>query len=109
MQAVELFLKIGQTLSIVHYVPGRIRLRFSKDSIPLIKQFSELDCFNNLSMAQFIDTLSGINDVKVNQITGSATIQYNTSVWTKAMWESFCAGRNEPELTSNVTDAINKF
>jgi Zn-dependent membrane protease YugP len=109
MQAINLFLEIGKTLTIIHYVPGRIRLRFSKSSLPLIKKFSEIDSFKAISVEQFIDSLNGINNVKVNKIVGSATIQYNPDDWNKGMWESLCSGRSNLELTKKVTDAINNL
>ncbi len=107
MQALDLFLEIGKTLKIIHYVPGRIRLRFSKSSIPLIKQFSKMDSFKEISVEQFIDSLSGIDNVKVNKLVGSATIQYDPEKWNKSMWEHLCAGQSDPELSQIISDAIN--
>lgn len=109
MHATELFLEIGKTLTIIHFVPGRIRLRFSKSSLPLIRQFSEIDSFKDISIEQFIDSLSGINNVKINQLVGSATIQYNPDEWNKGMWENLCSGGSDPELTKKITAAINKL
>ena len=108
MDALKLFLNVGQTLKIIQNTPGQIKLRFSLKSIPLIKQLSEVTPFNNITVDQFINSLHGINTIKVNQFLACATIRYDTTIWSPVMWESLCNGKQDTALITKITEAIQK-
>ncbi|MCW8931903.1 MAG: hypothetical protein OQL19_16925 [Gammaproteobacteria bacterium] len=108
MEGLKIFLDIGKTLKIIRISTGQIQLRFSLYSLPLIKQLSVVPPFNHITVDQFINSLDGINHIKVNQFLASATIQYDTSIWCSTMWESFCNGKDNPDLIKKISEAIEK-
>ena len=106
MNPIELFLNIGRTMNIVHHVPGRIRLRFSTESLPLLKQFGDIDPLQEKDVQAILSAIPGINHVKINQMVGSATIEYDKQDWSSQLWESLCNGVSEPILNEKVGLAL---
>jgi hypothetical protein len=109
LDTVKQFLAIGKTLTIVHFVPGRIRLRLSKSSLPLIKKFTDNETFDKISVEQFIATLEGINELKLNTLVGSATIQYDINSWNQTLWKNLCNGIADPLLNEKISKAITQY
>lgn len=106
MDALKLFLNIGQTLKIIRSSPGEVQLKFSLNSLPLIKQLSVVSPFNQITVDQFIASLNGINNIKVNQFLARATIQYDSTIWKNDMWTCFCNGQENSELMQQISHAI---
>jgi len=106
MKPVDLFLDIGKTMTIVHHVPGRIRLRFSAKSLPLLKQFGTLEALDDTDVKGVLAAIPGIKNVKINEIVGSATIEYERAEWTGKLWENLCAGNQDPSLEHKIATSL---
>jgi len=109
MSPVDLFLNIGKTMTIVHHVPGRIRLRFSSSSLPLLKQFSMIEALQDQEVKDILSAIPGINTVKINEIIGSATIEYKRGEWDTNLWENLCAGIPDPILENKISTTLDSF
>ena len=69
--------------NIVHHITGRIRFRISPSFLkqPIAKDSKKL--------TQKIQSISGIQDIRINLVVGSVVIQYDPSIIDPNMWEQW--------------------
>lgn len=79
-------LALRQHLSIVHHVPGRIRLRAGA---ALYKHASTL---NSDGLKSLLESLNGIHDIRVNPNAASLIIQYDPTHFPPSLWETLVKG-----------------
>lgn len=88
--------QVAEFFSIVHHIPGRIRIRVNISKLPTIKRWANetnLRTFlpnndENLIIA-FLQSLPAVKNIKVNAIVGSATIEYDKNLFPPSLWESW--------------------
>lgn len=76
------FLIIRRYLTIVHHVPGRIRLRLNK----AIKK--EMGTIDKSLIDRVIKSIEGIKDVRINALAGSVVISYAANLLKPDWWET---------------------
>lgn len=74
-------------LSIIHHVPGRIRVRISRALGARARASVDPD-----SLDRVIRAISGIEDVRVNPAVGSVTIRYDKSTIDPDWWSTLLEG-----------------
>ncbi|WP_154724351.1 HMA2 domain-containing protein [Thiothrix nivea] len=79
-------LRLRQHLSIVHHIPGRIRLRLG---MALWHSGAQLD---RSQLQRLLDGLEGIRDVRLNPAVASVTIEYNPKQVSPDDWETLIHG-----------------
>jgi len=99
MITADKLVELAPYFTVIHHTKGRIRVRVS----PKIQEQGK-----NVSIEE-IETLpqkiDGINKIKVNKIIGSITIEYNSDIFKKELWDNMIAGNNLDE----ITEIINKL
>ena len=83
---ISALLALRRHLSIVHHLPGRIRLRFGPALWSPATRM-ERDQFERL-----VDGLEGIRDVRVNKALATAIIEYDPRLVPSADWETLVRG-----------------
>lgn len=83
---VPALLDLRRHLSIVHHLPGRIRLRFGP---ALWGQTANVD---RTRLQKLLDGLEGIADVRLNPAVASVVIQYDPAVIDPDDWETLVRG-----------------
>lgn len=82
----EELLTLSRLLRIVHHVPGRLRVRLSKDILRHSSTVS-LDEIRNI-----VDKIDGVRSLRVSPVTLSAIIEYDPSVIAPHLWDSLIGG-----------------
>lgn len=80
--------------SLIHHIPGRIRMRID----PSIK--SELKNFSADNIQSSIASINGIKKVKFNKLVGSVTIEYDHSLLSPLMWNELLVGNANSTMIS---------
>ncbi|OPA79772.1 hypothetical protein BFG05_01325 [Campylobacter pinnipediorum subsp. pinnipediorum] len=92
-------LKVVSYFKPISHTPGRLRVRVN----PKIKELSnEIDVS---SLDSMINKINGINNVKINKIIGSVTIEYDKMVFDKQIWDDLLSGNN----IENISEKINNI
>ncbi|MDE6978997.1 MAG: hypothetical protein K2O85_05450 [Helicobacter sp.] len=77
----ETLSKIADSFTIVHHIPGRIRLRANMTIMAEANRHQDL--------LQMIRQIPFIIDFKPNLLIGSLTLHYDTSRFEPALWEAW--------------------
>ncbi len=101
--------QVAEFFSIVHHIPGRIRIRVNVSKIPAIKKWAqttqlreflgENEANENLIIA-LLRKLPAVKNIKVNAIIGSATIEYDKNLFAPNLWESWIKKEHLDEIQS---------
>ena len=75
--------KIAEHFTIVHHIPGRIRLRATGSIATDANQALRHDLLQAMRQSPFII------DFKLNSLIGSLTLHYDTSRFEPALWEAW--------------------
>ncbi|MBD5166399.1 MAG: hypothetical protein HDT12_01645 [Helicobacter sp.] len=75
--------KIAEHFTIVHHIPGRIRLRATGSIATDANQALRHDLLQAMRQIPFII------DFKLNALIGSLTLRYDTSRFEPALWEAW--------------------
>ncbi len=86
--------RLSKYLSIVHHSKNRIRLRVS---LAITKEANDISLNVIDELPKKID---GINDIKINKLIGSITINYDSSVFASKLWDELVSGEFSDELLS---------
>lgn len=92
----DILATVAPFFSTISHTPGRIRVRVS----PKIKQL-------NLELGQIdkdVKSISGIKNVKFNQIIGSVTIEYDKEQIAPSFWDDLIAGKNSDEIMGIISN-----
>ena len=95
---IQALLEMREHLSIVHHVPGRVRLRVGA---ALYGQASALD---GNSLNSFLQSMDGIHDIRVNPAAASLVVRYDPTHYPPNLWETLVAGddRDASQLFSEL-------
>ena len=98
--------QVAEFFSIVHHIPGRIRIRVNIAKIPAIKKWAQStnlreflpnNADENLIIA-LLQSLPAVKNIKVNALIGSATIEYDKTLFAPNLWESWVRKENLAEI-----------
>lgn len=93
MPNIDYFRRFASKVSIAHHIPGRIRLKLG--AIELDAQGRQL-----LEQArQFqnaLDDIRGVNDIRLNVLARSCTIEYDPKIIPAQAWPDLLAGVESP-------------
>lgn len=79
---IDEFLELRDHLSLVHQVPGRIRLRLGAGLLPRATELG------NGKLRQDLSALKGIREVRLNMAAASLVIEYDPRVMNQADWQA---------------------
>lgn len=101
MITAEKLVQMASYFTIIHHTKGRIRVRVS----PKIREQSgDVTITDIESLPQKID---GIKKIKINKIVGSITIEYDSSIFKKELWDDLIHGKNTDEIIQTI-DKLHK-
>lgn len=86
-------LLLARHVSIVHHIPGRIRLRVLPSGIPIAA---------GLDLNRLVNGIQGVRKTRVNAIVGSVTVEYDCELLSPQLWESLVKSKSDPMLASQV-------
>jgi hypothetical protein len=86
-------LLLARHASIVHHIPGRIRLRLSP---------SVVNVLDKVSVDQLMNRIPGIIKTRVNMIVGSVVIEYDHHRLSPDLWESIKRYDGDPDEASEI-------
>ena len=99
--------QVAEFFSIVHHIPGRIRIRVNVAKIPAIKKWADetplreflpnKNADENLIIT-LLQSLPAVKNIKVNALIGSATIEYDKTLFAPSLWESWVRKENLAEI-----------
>lgn len=107
--------QVAEFFSIVHHIPGRIRIRVNVSKIPAIKKWASetpLREFLGESEASekfiitLLEKLPVVKNIKVNAIIGSATIEYDKNLFSSNLWECWVKKENLEAIQSCLNENL---
>lgn len=116
---IEDITQVAEFFSIIHHIPGRIRIRVNVAKLPAIKKWAketklrEILGKNQVQQSKneseyFIITLlqsiPAVKNIKVNAIVGSATIEYDKNLFSPNLWESWVKKENLNEICAKLNE-----
>lgn len=117
--------QVAEFFSIVHHIPGRIRIRVNVSKLPAIKKWANETSLREILSAKeakqgdkggdegkggenFIITLlqglPAVKTIKVNAIVGSATIEYDKALFAPSLWENWVKKENLEEICAKLNE-----
>lgn len=99
----EDIIRVSQYFSIISHVPGRIRLRVSKN----IKNEA-----SNVTLEDIEDIpkrIQGIEKLKINKLVGSITVNYQPQIFSPQLWKDMIAGERLDECTKLLNDLQKEY
>lgn len=110
--------QIAEFFSIVHHIPGRIRIRVNVAKIPAIKKWAkstnlreflgENEASEKMIIA-LLEKLPAVKNIKVNAIIGSATIEYDSSLFAPNLWDSWVKKEHLDLIESRLNEVAKKL
>lgn len=88
----DVFLELRKHLSIVHHIPGRIRL---KVNTTILKAFDNVD---SGLIDKVLGEIEGIQDVNVNVLARSVRIQYSIKQLQPSWWDTLVNAEEQDAL-----------
>jgi len=86
----------GQT-TIVHHIPGRIRLKVKLPGLLLAR---------DLDAEELANRFAGILDARSNAAARSIVISYDTQIIAPDLWELLVNGQKDPSLGNSVREKL---
>lgn len=86
---IDAFIDLRQSVKIAHHIPGRLRLRAS---LSASMKGHKLDA---KAIEQMLLSLPGVQSVRLNKMSGSSIISYDTSQVAPDFWTFILKGDDE--------------
>ena len=110
--------QVAEFFSIIHHIPGRIRIRVNVTKLPAIKKWASETSLRELLPAEqsdngkggenfiitLLQSLPAVKTIKVNAIVGSATIEYDKALFTPQLWENWVKKENLEEIHAKLNE-----
>lgn len=104
--------QVAEFFSIVHHIPGRIRIRINITKLPAIKKWAKETPLREIlpqnESENFIITLlqnlPAVKNIKVNAIVGSATIEYDKAIFEPSLWECWVKKENLEAICAKLNE-----
>ncbi|MEN6441656.1 MAG: hypothetical protein ABFD97_24105 [Syntrophobacter sp.] len=91
--AIQDLLRLAVHTTIVHHIPGRIRLRVLPSGAWIAR---------GIDLDELKRHVPGIMGVRVNILVGSVVVEYDRNELAPGLWEEFSKLRNDPGLASEM-------
>lgn len=110
---IEDITQVAEFFSIVHHIPGRIRIRVNVAKLPAIKKWAKETTLREILPANeegesfiitLLQSLPAVKNIKVNAIVGSATIKYDKNLFEPSLWESWVKKENLAQIKSKLNE-----
>ena len=100
----DAFVALYHSFRIVHHVPGRLRVRLGKGTLPQLRGVS-VGTFR-----QFIESIDGVIRFRISPATLSAVVEYDRELLSPSLWESLICGPDEEARLAfaRLTGSIHK-
>lgn len=89
-ETIRMLVLLGPHTTIVHHIPGRVRLRLQPSGISIARK---------LDLDRIREHVAGILNIRVNRLAGSVLIEYDCKRVNPRLWERL-AGKKQPENAS---------
>ena len=98
--------QVAEFFSIIHHIPGRIRIRVNVTKIPAIQKWANETSLREILpqgsagegsegfIITLLQSLPAVKNIKVNAIVGSATIEYDKAIFEPSLWENWVKKEN---------------
>ncbi|ETD23291.1 hypothetical protein [Helicobacter macacae] len=105
--------QVAEFFSIVHHIPGRIRIRVNVSKLPAIKKWAKETTLREVLPANeegesfiitLLQSLPAVKNIKVNAIVGSATIEYDKNLFEPNLWESWVKKKNLAQIEAKLNE-----
>lgn len=110
--------QVAEFFSIIHHIPGRIRIRVNVTKLPAIKKWASETSLRELLPAEqsdngkggenfiitLLQSLPAVKTIKVNAIVGSATIEYDKALFAPQLWENWVKKDNLEEIHATLNE-----
>lgn len=116
--------QVAEFFSIIHHIPGRIRIRVNVTKLPAIKKWASETSLRELLPAEqsdndkggenqkedanfiitLLQSLPAVKTIKVNAIVGSATIEYDKALFAPQLWENWVKKENLEEIHAKLNE-----
>lgn len=105
--------QVAEFFSIVHHIPGRIRIRVNVAKLPVIKKWAKETTLREVLPANeegesfiitLLQSLPAVKNIKVNAIVGSATIEYDKNLFEPNLWESWVKKENLAQIEAKLNE-----
>ncbi|MGX2981958.1 hypothetical protein [Helicobacter sp. 23-1045] len=108
--------QVAEFFSIVHHIPGRIRIRVNVSKIPAIKKWAKETPLREIlggsesesAIIAFLQNLPLVRKIKVNALIGSATIEYDKTLFAPNLWESWVKKESLDEIAKCFNEMLKK-
>ncbi len=90
-------LRLAPHITVIHHVPGRIRLRMRPSGLTAMRE---------IDLDQMRNGIPGIQEIRVNRLVASVVIQYDPNCLPPDLWEALSRLRDTPELASEVEERL---
>lgn len=95
--------KISSYFTVIHHTPGRLRTKIDKSIVNDIKNISLQD------ITTLPNQVDGLTSIKINKITATATILYDSSVFAPKIWNDLITGVNLEEVLNILNELQHKL
>ncbi len=90
---IDRLIELASQSSIVHHIPGRIRLK-----VKLAALFRARD----LDISELVNRFAGILDARANAAARSIIISYDTATIAPTIWERMVDGKDDPSKKESI-------
>ena len=87
--SLQRFVALRRYFTVVHHLPGRIRLRVDAGFLAAAGQAERA------AVTQLLEAVDGIDAVRVNALAASVVVQYDTHRLAPAHWETLLNGSDQ--------------
>ena len=97
---IDRLIDLAAQASIVHHIPGRIRLKLKLTGLLLAQ---------DLEAEELTKCFTGILDARTNAAARSIVISYNPGVIAPDLWERLVNGKKDPYFNNSVKEQLEKL
>ncbi len=108
--------QVAEFFSIIHHIPGRIRIRVNVTKIPAIQKWASETSLREILpqssagegsesfIITLLQSLPAVKNIKVNAIVGSATIEYDKAIFEPSLWEDWVKKENLEAICAKLNE-----
>ena len=108
--------QVAEFFSIIHHIPGRIRIRVNVTKIPAIQKWASETSLreilpqssagegSEIFIITLLQSLPAVKNIKVNAIVGSATIEYDKAIFEPSLWEDWVKKENLEAICAKLNE-----
>ena len=104
---------VGKNFKIVSHKPGKVQLKLNpvqaKEAQKDHEANENVTKISPMQAQKFIKTLPGVESLKLNPFTATATVHYNTAICDPVFWECWMNTESNEELNAWINKALEDF